>query len=76
MDINHFAAGYQSKVQEVLRRLTNAKTLYVGSVGGGTPAHASRAVYRFVRVVYNGEFSTTRSSNSDFKEDPVFGGNL
>ena len=76
MDISQFPEGSRSNVEEVLRRLTNAKTLYVGSVGGGTPAHASRAVYRFVRVVYNGEFSTTRSGNTDFKEDPVFGGNL
>jgi hypothetical protein len=76
MDINQFAESSRSNVQEVLRRLTNAQTLYVGSVGGGTPAHGSRAVYRFVRVVYNGEFSTTSTSNTDFREDPIYGGNL
>lgn len=76
MDINQFAEGDQSNVQEVLTRLTNANTLYVGSVGGGTPAHASRAKYRFVRVVYNGKFSTTRNSNSNFEKDPVYGGKL
>ena len=76
MDITQFADGYRSNVQEVLMRLTNANTLYVGSVGGGTPAHSSRAKYRFVRVVYNGEFSTTSSGNTNFKDDPIFGGNL
>lgn len=76
MDINQFAEGSRNNVREVLQRLTNAKTLYVGSVGGGSPAHGSRAVYRFVRVVYNGQYSTTSNSNTDFRDDPVFGGNL
>lgn len=76
MDISQFAEGSRSNVQEVLQRLTNANTLYVGSTGGGTPSHGSRAVYRFVRVVYNGEFSTTSSSNTNFREDPIYGGNL
>jgi len=76
MDISQFAEGSRDHVREVLQRLTNAKVLYVGSVGGGSPAHGSRAVYRFVRVVYNGQFSTTSNSNTDFKDDPIFGGNL
>ncbi len=76
MDVSQFAESNQANVQAVLDRLTNAKTLYVGSVGGGTPAHTSRAYYRFVRVVYNGEFSTTSGDSSSFDKDPVFGGNL
>lgn len=73
MEISKFTDANQAKVQAVLDQLTNARTLYVGAAEGN---HRSRAIYRFVRVVYNGEFSTTRSGNSDFKEDPKFGGNL
>lgn len=76
MELSQFSEGNRTNVQEVLDRLTAAKTLYVGSVGGGTPAHISRATYRFVRVVYNGQFSTTSSSNSNFLNNPVYGGNL
>lgn len=73
MDISSFTTANQGRVQDVLDRLTNAKTLYVGSTEGD---HRSRAIYRFVRVVYNGDFSTTRAGNSDFYEDPVYGGSL
>ena len=73
MDVNQYPEASRANVQEVLDRLTAANTLFVGSVEG---PHRSRAKYRFVRVVYNGEFSTTRSGNTDFKDDPIFGGNL
>ena len=73
MDISAFTDSNQSRVQNVLNRLINSKTLYVGSTEGN---HRSRAIYRFVRVVYNGDFSTTRAGNSDFYEDPVYGGSL
>ncbi|MCR5018564.1 MAG: hypothetical protein K6A64_07210 [Bacteroidales bacterium] len=76
MDVSMFPEASQPKVREVLDRLTAAKTLYVGSVGGGKPPHISRAKYRYVRVVYNGEFSTTRNGHTDFKTDPVYGGEL
>ena len=73
MEISEFTEANQDKVQQVLNHLVNAKTLYVGSTEG---QHRSRAVYRFVRVVYNGDFSTTSGDSSDFKDDPRFGGNL
>ena len=69
VDVSLYADSMQGHVQDVLDRLTNAKTLYVGSVEG---PHRSRARYRFVRVVYNGEFSTTRGGSSDFSSDPIF----
>lgn len=73
MEVSKFTDTNQDKVQNVLDQLINARTLYVGSTEGH---HRSRAIYRFVRVVYNGEYSTTRGGSSDFKEDPLFGGNL
>lgn len=73
MDISAFTDTNRARVQDVMDRLTNAKILYVGSTEGN---HRSRAIYRFVRVVYNGDFSTTRGGNSDFYEDPVYGGSL
>jgi len=73
MDISKFLVKNHAHVEKVLSRLTNAKTLYIGSVEG---RHRSRATYRFVRVVYNGRYSSTRGDNSGFSDDPVFGGNL
>lgn len=73
MEVSRFTDTNQNKVQKVLNQLTNARTLYVGSTEG---RHRSRAIYRFVRVVYNGEYSTTRGGSTDFKEDPLLGGNL
>jgi hypothetical protein len=72
MDISKFLVKNHAHVEKVLSRLTNAKTLYIGSVEG---RHRSRATYRFVRVVYNGRYSSTRGDNSGFSDDPVFGGN-
>ena len=73
MEISAFTDTNRGRVQDVLDRLINAKTLYVGSTEGN---HRSRAIYRFVRVVYNGDYSTTSGGNSDFHEDPVDGGSL
>lgn len=64
---------HREHVQSVMNRLVNAKTVYIGSVEG---KHRSRAIYRFVRVVYNGRYSSTRDGNDSFKEDPVHGGDL
>ena len=73
MQVSAFTDTNQSHVQDVLDRLINARTLYVGSTEG---QHRSRAIYRFVRVVYNGEYSATRGGNSDFQDDPSYGGSL
>ena len=73
MEVSAFTNANQGRVQDILDRLTNARTLYVGSTEGH---HRSRAIYRFVRVVYNGEYSSTRGGNSDFEDDPVYGGSL
>ncbi len=73
MEVSAFTETNRAHVQDVLNRLINARTLYVGSTEGH---HRSRAIYRFVRVVYNGEYSSTRGGNSDFKDDPIYGGSL
>lgn len=73
MEVSAFTEANQGHVQDVLDRLINARTLYVGSTEGH---HRSRAIYRFVRVVYNGDHSSTRGGNSNFKDDPVYGGSL
>lgn len=73
MEVSQFTDTNREKVQDVLNRLINARTLYVGSTEGH---HRSRAIYRFVRVVYNGDYSTTRGDSSYFENDPIFGGNL
>lgn len=73
VELSGYTEANRGHVQDVLDRLVNARTLYVGSTEG---RHRSRAIYRFVRVVYNGDYSSTRGGNSDFEEDPVHGGNL
>ena len=73
VELSGYTEANRGHVQDVLNRLINARTLYVGSTEG---QHRSRAIYRFVRVVYNGEYSSTRGGNSDFKDDPIYGGSL
>jgi hypothetical protein len=73
MELSAFTDTNRGRVQDVLDRLINARTLYVGSTEGH---HRSRAIYRYVRVVYNGDYSSTRGGNSDFKDDPASGGRL
>lgn len=73
VELSGYTEANRGHVQDVLDRLVNARTLYVGSTEGH---HRSRAIYRFVRVVYNGDYSSTRGGNSDFNEDPQHGGNL
>lgn len=74
VDLNQWPEAMQGNAREVLNRLTGAKTLYIGSADPYN--HRSRAVYRYVRVVHNGQYSSTSNSNTDFKNDPEFGGNL
>lgn len=62
-----------AKVQSVIDKLSSANTLYIGSTEG---YHRSRAEYRFVRVVHNGRDSSTKSADSDFKDNPGYGGQL
>ena len=82
MDVAQWPGEQQANVQSVLDRLANARTVYVGSVEGANstnpakPGHRSRAIYRFVRVVRNGRYSSTRDGNDSFDNDPVHGGNL
>ena len=73
MAISAFTETNRGRVQNVLDELINARTLYVGSTEGH---HRSRAIYRFVRVVYNGDYSSTREGSSDFDQDPQNGGRL
>ena len=73
MAISAFTETNRGRVQNVLDELINARTLYVGSTEGH---HRSRAIYRFVRVVYNGDYSSTRGGSSDFDQDPQNGGRL
>ena len=63
----------QINVQSVIDKLTEANTLFIGSTEG---VHRSRALYRFVRVVHNGRDAAIEESNSDFKDNPGFGGQL
>ena len=71
IDIGRWGAN-QVNVQNVVDKLTAANTLYVGSTMG---TH-SRALYRFVRVVHNGRDSSIEGGDSNFKEDPGYGGDL
>ena len=73
MEFSVFSEGNRNHVRDVLDELINSRTLYVGSTEG---RHRSRAIYRFVRVVYNGDYSSTRGGSSDFDQDPQHGGNL
>ena len=63
----------QTNVQSVIDKLTAANTLYMGSTEG---KHRSRAEYRFVRVVHNGRDSSTYTTDSNFKDNPGYGGQL
>lgn len=72
VDVSKWGAN-QAKVQSVLDRLTAANTLHIGSTQG---LHRSRAEYRFVRVVHNGRDSSTNRGDSDFKDNPGYGGKL
>lgn len=73
LDISEWPDAKRAKVQDVIDRLTGAKTLYIGSV---QDVHRSRATYRFVRVVYNGRYSSTRGGEDGFVHDPIHGGDL
>ena len=73
MELSVFSEGNRNHVRDVLDKLINSRTLYVGSTEG---RHRSRAIYRFVRVVYNGDYSSTRGGSSDFDQDPLHGVNL
>lgn len=74
VDMGQWPETMQSKAREVVSRLTGAKTLYIGSADPDN--HRSRAIYRYVRVVHNGQYSTTSDGSSKFENDPVSGGNL
>lgn len=73
MDVAQWPLEHQSNVQSVLDKLANARTVYIGSV---EDVHRSRAIYRFVRVVRNGRYSSTRDGNDSFEDNPIHGGNL
>ena len=72
IDVSKWGSN-QTKVQSVIEKLTAANTLYIGSTEG---YHRSRAKYRFVRVVHNGRDSSTQSGDSNFKDNPGYGGQL
>lgn len=70
---NHWPQDKQADVRSVIDKLLQSSTLYVGSTEG---VHRSRAYYYYVRAVFNGRDSSIRGGNSNFKENPVNGGNL
>ena len=72
VDVSKWGAN-QTKFQSVLDKLTAANALFIGSTQG---VHRSRAKYRFVRVVHNGRDSSTQSADSNFKDNPGYGGKL
>lgn len=72
VDVSKWGAN-QTNVQSVIDKLTAANTLYMGSTEG---KHRSRAEYRFVRVVHNGRDSSTYTTDSNFKDNPGYGGQL
>lgn len=63
----------QAYVQAAIEKLIAANALYIGSVEG---YHRSRAKYRFVRVAHNGRDSSVKGGDSNFKDDPGYGGKL
>ena len=64
-------------MRAVMDKLTTANTIYIGAEGAGESSpHLSRATYRFVRVVYNGRDTNIHGGDSNFNENPVYGGNL
>ena len=71
IDVSRWGSN-QTNIQRVIDKLTAANTLYIGSTMG---TH-SRAKYRFVRVVHNGRDSSIEGGDSNFKEDPGYGGKL
>ena len=72
IDVSKWGAN-QTNFQSVLDRLTAANTLYIGSTEG---LHRSRAIYRFIRVVHNGRDSSITGGDSNFKDNPGYGGQL
>ncbi|MBO4634731.1 MAG: DUF4906 domain-containing protein [Bacteroidales bacterium] len=72
IDVSKWGAN-QTNFQSVLDRLTAANTLYIGSTEG---LHRSRAIYRFIRVVRNGRDSSITGGDSNFKDNPGYGGQL
>lgn len=72
IDVSRWGSA-QANVQSVIDKLTTANTLFIGSTEG---VHRSRAIYRFIRVVHNGRDSSTTDGDSDFKENPGYGGKL
>ena len=72
IDVSKWGAN-QTNFQSVLDKLTAANTLYIGSIEG---LHRSRAIYRFIRVVRNGRDSSIIGGDSNFKDNPGYGGQL
>ena len=72
IDVSKWGAN-QTNFQSVLDKLTAANTLYIGSIEG---QHRSRAIYRFIRVVRNGRDSSITGGDSNFKDNPGYGGQL
>lgn len=72
VDFNRWPAQNVSNVQSVYNKFISANTLYIGSTEGD---HRSRAIYRFVRVVHNGQ-SNADGGPTSFNGNPVNGGNL
>ena len=77
MDVSRWGLDRRPNVRAVMDKLTTANTIYIGAEGAGESSpHLSRATYRFVRVVYNGRDTNIHGGDSNFNENPVYGGNL